>query len=97
MICDFCCNIPNPGWRFRARPFVLEYGPIASASDADWASCDACRNLILAGYRTGLVNRAMLFAPVIPGLPESEVRQLRRWSQGLFLTHRVHCKPVPIA
>ena len=96
MICDFC-NAPNPIWRFSARPFVLDYGTIASASDADWAACDACRDLILAGDRTGLVDRAMLFAPVIPGLSESEVRELRRWAQGLFFAHRVNCEPAPIA
>src|SRR5208282_1414206 len=27
MICDFC-NAPNPLWRFRARPFLIDYGPI---------------------------------------------------------------------
>ena len=46
MICDFC-NAPNPVWRFRARPFVVDYGPMAGVSDADWAACDACRDLIL--------------------------------------------------
>jgi hypothetical protein len=96
MICDFC-NAANPIWRFNARLFVLDYGPIVTASDAGWAACDACRNLILTGDRTGLVDRAVLFAPVIPGLPESEVRKLRRWAQGLFFAHRVPCEPTPIA
>ena len=96
MICDFC-NAPNPVWRFRAEPFVVDYGPMAGASDADWAACDACRDLILADDRSGLVDRAMLIAPVIPDLAESEVRELRRWSQGLFFTHRVPCDPVHIA
>jgi len=94
MICDFC-NAPNPVWRFSARPFVVDYGTMASASDADWAACDACRNMILADDRNGLVDRAMLIAPVIPGLPESDARELRRWSQGLFFTHRVSCDAVP--
>ena len=96
MICDFC-NAPNPVWRFRAEPFVVDYGPMVGASDADWAACDACRNLILADDRNGLVDRAMLIAPVIPDLAEFEVRELRRWSHGLFFTHRVPCDPVPIA
>ena len=95
MICDFC-NAPNPVWRFSARPFVVDYGTMASASDADWAACDACRALILADDRNGLVDRAMVTAPVIPGLADSEVRELRRWSQGLFFTHRVSCDPAPI-
>ena len=73
MICDFC-NAPNPVWRFSARPFVVDYGTMASASDADWAACDACRDLILADDRNGLVDRAMVTAPVIPGLADSEVR-----------------------
>ena len=55
MICDFC-NAPNPVWRFSARPFVVDYGTMASASDADWAACDACRNMILADDRVGLVD-----------------------------------------
>ena len=48
MICDFC-NAPNPVWRFRARPFLIDYGPITGESDADWAACtrvsrdDRCR------------------------------------------------------
>jgi hypothetical protein len=96
MICDFC-NAANPIWRFSARLLVLDYGPVVTASDADWSACDACRNLILAGGRTGPADRAMLFAPVIPGLPESEVRELRRWAQGLFFAHRVPCEPTPIA
>ena len=96
MICDFC-NAPNPVWRFRAEPFVVDYGPMAGASDADWAACDACRDLILADDRSGLVDRAMLIAPIIPDLAESEVRELRRWSQALFFTHRVSCDPVNIA
>ena len=96
MICDFC-NAPNPVWRFRARPFVVDYGPMVGASDADWAACDACRGLILADNRTGLVDRAMLIAPAIPGMAESEVRELRRWSQGLLFSHRVPCDPTPIA
>src|ERR1035438_7108962 len=69
MICDFC-NAPNPVWRFSARPFVVDYGTMASASDADWAACDACRDLILADDRNGLVDRAMVTAPVIPGLAD---------------------------
>jgi hypothetical protein len=95
MICDFC-NAPNPVWRFSARPFVVDYGTMSSASDADWAACDACRNMILADDRNGLVDRAMLIAPVIPGLPESDARELRRWSQDLFFTRRVSCDAVPI-
>ena len=83
MICDFC-NLPNPVWRFQARPFVVDYGTMIGASDSDWAACDTCRRLILDGDRNGLVDRAMLNAPVIPGLPESEVRELRRWSQDSF-------------
>ena len=96
MICDFC-NAPNPVWRFRARPFLIDYGPITGESDADWAACKACREMILADDRNGLVDRAMLTAPAIPDLSEAEVRELRRWSQGLFFTHRVPCAPVPIA
>ncbi len=96
MICDFC-NAPNPVWRFRARPFLIDYGPIAGESDADLAACNGCREMILADDRNGLVDRAMLMAPAIPDLPEADVRELRRWSQGLFFTHRVPCAPVPIA
>jgi hypothetical protein len=96
MVCDFC-NAPNPVWRFQARPFVVDYGSLAGASDAAWAACDACRDIILANDRNGLVDRAMQIAPAIPDLAESDVRQLRRWSQGLFFTHRVSCDPVPIA
>jgi len=95
MICDFC-NAPNPVWRFRARPFLIDYGPITGESDADWAACNACREMIVADDRNGLVDRAMLMAPAIPDLPEADVRELRRWSQGLFFTHRVPCAPVPI-
>jgi hypothetical protein len=83
MICDFC-NAPNPVWRFRARPFLIDYGPITGESDADWAACNACREMILADDRNGLVDRAMLMAPAIPDLPEADVRELRRWSQGLL-------------
>ena len=96
MICDFC-NAPNPVWRFRARPFVVDYGPMVGASDADWAACDTCRGLILADDRSGLVDRAMLIAPAIPGMAESEIRELRRWSQGLFFSHRVPSDPAPIS
>ena len=96
MVCDFC-NAPNPVWRFQARPFVVDYGAMAGASDTGWAACDTCRDLILANDRNGLVDRAMLIAPAIPDLAESDVRELRRWSQGLFFTHRVPCGPVPIA
>jgi hypothetical protein len=53
--------------------------------------------MILANDRNGLVDRAMLIAPAIPDLAESDVRELRRWSQSLFFTHRVPCGPVPIA
>src|SRR6266700_4262448 len=86
MMCDFC-NALNPVWRFRAEPFVVDYGPMVGASDADWAACSACRDLILADDRNGLVDRAMLIAPVIPDLAESELRELRRWSHGLFFAH----------
>jgi len=96
MFCDFC-NAPNPLWRFRAEPFVVDYGPMAGVSDADWAACDACRDLILADDYNGLVDRAMQMAPVIHDLAEFEVRELRRWSHRLFFTHRVPCDPVPIA
>ena len=63
MICDFC-NAPNPVWRFRARPFLIDYGPITGESDADWAACNACREMIVADDRNGLVDRAMLMAPL---------------------------------
>jgi hypothetical protein len=53
--------------------------------------------MILADDRNGLVDRAMVIAPAIPDLAESDVRELRRWSQGLFFMHRVSCDPVPIA
>ncbi|MGA1996339.1 MAG: hypothetical protein ABSH45_11235 [Bryobacteraceae bacterium] len=96
MICDFC-NAPNPVWRFQAKPFVVDYGPMVGASDADWAACDACRILILSDDRRGLVDRAMLMAPAIPDLAEPEVRVLRGWSQGLFFSHRVPSDPTPIA
>jgi len=91
MYCDFC-NAPNPAWRFRARAFVVDYGPMTGANDAGWAACDACRDLILADDLYGLVDRAMLNAPAIPDLAESEVRELRHWSQGLSFTHRVSCR-----
>ena len=95
MLCDFCHG-PNPNWRFGAQPFVLDYGEVRSLSDADWAACDACRDLILAGDRDGLVERAMQTAPAIPGALDCEVRELRRWAQGLFFQHRIGCEPARI-
>jgi hypothetical protein len=96
MICDFCHG-PDPAWRFRAQPFVVDYGiGLQSASDADWAACDACREFILAGDRAGLVERAMRVAPRILGASESEVRQLRSWAHGLFFRHRVPGEPLRI-
>jgi len=83
MVCDFC-NAPNPVWRFQARPFVVDYGSLAGASDAGWAACDACRDMILADDRNGLVDRAMLIAPAIPDLAESDVRKLRRCRKVSF-------------
>ena len=86
-----------PSGDSKPDPLLSTTAPLAGASDADWAACDACRDMILADDRNGLVDRAMLIAPAIPDLAESDVRELRRWSQGLFFTHRVPCDPVPIA
>jgi hypothetical protein len=96
MICDFC-HVPDPVWRFRAQPFVVDYGMgLQSASDADWAACEACRELVLAGDRSRLVDRAMQVAPRIAGVSESEVRQLRFWAHGLFFRHRLPGEPLRI-
>lgn len=55
MICDFCSS-PDPGWRCPAISFpVFE---VRSASEGDWAACDACAALIRAGDRTGLARRS---------------------------------------
>jgi len=89
MVCDFC-NAPNPVWRFQARPFLVDYGAMAGASDAGWAACDACRDMILANDRNGLVDRAMLIAPAIPDLAESDVKELPPLVAGsLFQAPRI--------
>ena len=96
MICDFCHG-PAPVWRFRAQPFVVDYGfGLLRASDADWAACDACREFILADDRAGLVERAMRFAPRIPGANENDVRHLRAWAPSLFFRHRLPGGPLRI-
>ena len=96
MICDFC-HAPAPLWRFRAQPFVLDYGiGVQSASDADWAACETCRELIHVGDRAGLVDRAMQVAPRIPGACETEVRELRSWAHSLFFRHRLPGEPTRI-
>jgi hypothetical protein len=96
MICDFC-HASDPIWRFRAEPFVIDYGiGVRSASDADWAACEACRQLILTGDRVGLVNRAMEVAPQISGASENEVRELRSWAHDLFFRYRLADEPIRI-
>jgi hypothetical protein len=96
MICDFCHG-PDPVWRFRAQPFVVDYGiGLQSASDADWAACDACREFIVAGDRAALLERAMQVAPRIPGASECEVRRLRSWAHSLFFHHQLPGQPLRI-
>jgi hypothetical protein len=96
MICDFCHG-PDPVWRFHAQPFVVDYGiGLQSASDADWAACEACRELIVTGDRAGLVDRAMQVAPRIAGASETEVRELRFWAHGLFFCYRLPGEPMRI-
>ena len=96
MICDFC-TFPLVAWRFEAVPFGLDYGHAIATSDSGWAACEDCADLILAGDRDGLVERALRISPGIPGAPEDEVRELQRWAHDLFFLHRIGAAPTRIA
>lgn len=96
MICDFC-TFPVVVWRFEAAPFGLDYGHAIATSDAGWAACEECSELILAGDRDGLVERALRISPGIPGAAEDEVRELQRWAHDLFFLHRLDAAPTRIA
>jgi hypothetical protein len=95
MICDFC-TFPVVAWRFEATPFGLDYGHAIATSDSGWAACEECAELILAGDRGGLVERALRISPGIPGAPEDEVRELQRWAHDLFFIHRLDIPPARI-
>jgi hypothetical protein len=95
MICDFC-TAPDPSWRFEARAFAIDYGELVGHSDEGWAACDECCRLILAGDRSGLVERAMQIAPSLPDLPRETEREMRIWAQGLFFKHRTNTAPTLI-
>ena len=95
MICDFC-TFPVVAWRFEATPFGLDYGHAIATSDSGWAACEKCAELILAGDRGGLVERALRISPGIPGAPEDEVRELQRWAHDLFFIHRLDIPPARI-
>ena len=95
MICDFC-TFPVVAWRFEATPFGLDYGHAIATSDSGWAACEECADLILAGDRAGLVDRALRVSPGIPGAPEDEVRELQSWAHDLFFIHRLDIPPARI-
>jgi hypothetical protein len=95
MICDFC-TAPDPSWRFEARAFAIDYGELVGHSDEGWAACDECCRLILAGDRSGLVERAMQIAPSLPDLPRETEREMRIWAQGLFFRYRTNTAPTLI-
>ena len=57
---------------------------------------EECAELILAGDRDGLVERALRVSPGIPGAPDDEVRELQRWAHDLFFLHRIDSAPTRI-
>lgn len=59
-ICDFC-SAPNPAWRYPARNFVgYEACGIVGESVGEWAACESCHRLIVAGDRHGLTERSVV-------------------------------------
>jgi hypothetical protein len=72
-ICDFCSR-PVGGTCFIARDATMEVTPeqphqlskIQLNSDAHWAACDPCAELVRANDKQGLFERSAKFAP--PGL-----------------------------
>jgi hypothetical protein len=87
MICDFCSS-PEPAWRCPAISFpVFE---ARSASEGDWAACDACASLIRAEDRIGLARRSAETFSAKYGLPFDIAPFLEL--HALFFEHR--CGPV---
>jgi len=83
MICDFCSS-PDAKWRCPAISFpVFE---ISSASEGDWAACDACAALIRAGDRIGLAQRSAETFSAKYGLPFDMAPFLEL--HAMFFEHR---------
>jgi hypothetical protein len=59
--CDFCSGRPVT-WTLACRPFQLGQG----RSQDDWAACEACGSLVVAGDRAGLLRRAQATDPMVP-------------------------------
>ena len=94
MKCDFCSS-PSPSWRFEAALFALDFGPVLATSDAGWAACDACCELIVKGDCTGLTERAVCEGPPSP-IPREELRTALRMIHELFFRYQLRSNPTPI-
>ena len=59
-ICDFC-SAPDPGWRYPARNFIgYAACGIVGESVGEWAACQECHQLIVAGDRSRLTERSVV-------------------------------------
>jgi len=47
-VCDFCMT-PNPAWEYPCGIVAIVGNPNITASDDEWAACDACHASIEAG------------------------------------------------
>jgi hypothetical protein len=87
MNCDFCSS-PEPAWRCPAISFpVFE---ARSASEGDWAACEACAALIRAEDRIGLAQRSAETFSAKYGLPFDVAPFLEL--HAMFFEHR--CGPL---
>jgi hypothetical protein len=91
MKCDFCSSA-DPRWRFEAAPFALDFGPVLATSDAGWAACDACCQLIVKGDRVGLTDRAVRQGPA-SAMGREELRTALEIIHGLFFRYQLNSNP----
>ena len=95
-ICDFCSR-PVGSTCFIAREATMTVDPpkphplkeIQLNSDAHWAACDACAELVRANDREGLCKRSFQYAP--PGIDVSMLRGLQAalfWAVYDGVSHR---------
>jgi hypothetical protein len=91
--CDFC-STPNAGWTFPARDFESSVIPIRPTetvslrSAGGWAACTRCKELIEAGDRNGLADRAARLNPSVKKAPLREVREALRQLHDDFWANR---------
>ena len=89
-VCDFCGEA-DPGWAFRARPFMVR----GMQSMGDWLACEACRDLIVFRQRGELLDRTVAILGRSSRMPRRILRRGLAELQSGFYTHR-EGHPVPV-